>query len=266
VPFSLKEINPAGKWKLIDAQATNTVELKFSSAELKSKPDGDSSSLSLEYEVDKSGTTPGPQPVDKITSKQSQVQQEEILQNVITVNRAKEQLVISPDEIQFMKDISELIGSTPRTVNRYINIYHIIRSHRNLKKTETPLQDYCATMVLLGIVTGLPNESEEFFNNFIHQKQGTFGNLVEKTGTEFQALKDACNIPYNVSPSMQRTVGELPIEFMKQKFELVQRFSFRSYEVYEDLPASGPKPVNPSKKALVKNIDAQRNQVNNPKF
>jgi hypothetical protein len=46
----------------------------------------------------------------------------------------------------------------------------------------------------------------------------------------------------------------------------VQRFSFRSYEVYEDLPASGPKPVNPSKKALVKNIDAQRNQVNNPKF
>jgi hypothetical protein len=139
--------------------------------------------------------------------------------------------------MKFMKDISELIGNTPRTINRFVNVYRIIRSHRNLKKTSSPMQDYCATMILLGIITGLPNESESFFESLSQKKSGTFGDFLDEVGEEFRLLNNACSIKFKISESVEKTVNDLTIEFMKQKFELVQRFSFRSYSEKETSPA-----------------------------
>ncbi len=150
-------------------------------------------------------------------------------QKEANMKKAKEQLVISVEEINFMKGISELIGNSPRTINRYINIYRIIRSHSSLVKTEIPIQDYCAVMILLAIITGLPNESKEFFKSFAEEKTGTFKDFVTKSGTDFQLLKDACGVSFSISESSQKTVGEMTIDFMKERFELVQRFSFRNY-------------------------------------
>lgn len=243
VPLSLKEINQAGKCKLIDEQ------LKIKEQQVQTEPGKPDIKTIIDTEIkipsgeekkpaDDNNELP-PQP--KVVPEMTQKQEAEKKQNEMAVKRAKEMLVISPDEIKFMKDITDLIGNSPRTVNRYVNIYRIIRSHRNLNTTNFPIQDYCAIMILLGIVTGLPNESEKFFSELAQVKTGTFESFVNKTGDEFQSLKSACKVLFKISETSQKTVGKLTIKFMKQKFELVQRFSFRAYDGYEIPPATSQK-------------------------
>jgi peptidoglycan hydrolase-like protein with peptidoglycan-binding domain len=244
VPFSLKEMNKAGRNQLIDdhltdkehdvietpvpTDATHTTGATATVTESITSTKDTANLPSINPGTSGSATTPGTDVLPTGT-KDDVRKTEEAKKNEEAVKRAKERLVISADEVAFMKAISELIGETPRTINRFINIYRIIRSHRNMTKSAAPMQDYCATMILLGIITGLANESEAFFAALSQKTSGVFQDLFEEMGNVSPTLKNACKVPFKVSALSEKTVGELPVPFIKQKFELVQRFSFRAY-------------------------------------
>ena len=64
-----------------------------------------------------------------------------------------------------MENLSFLIGNSPRTIKRYINIYRIIRTHNQfIHDQDGNNYYYSAAMILVGIITGVPKQSVDFFH------------------------------------------------------------------------------------------------------
>jgi hypothetical protein len=242
IPLSLNEIGPAGKAKLIDEALKVTEQMTGAKKVQEGIKENDKTSTEnpegKEGAGSTTGTTGSPTEPHDPAKTNSDLKEKEKKETAKEIKASKQRLVVTAGEVQFMKDISSLVGHSPRAVNRYINIYRILRSHRNLKLSVTPLHDYCAVMILLGIITGLPNESEEFFSSMALETTGSFERFVNKQGDKFKSLKDACRVKFKVPGQPDSTVGRLSIDFMRQKFELVQRFSFRPYDEDEIISAS----------------------------
>jgi hypothetical protein len=66
-------------------------------------------------------------------------------------------IALTQDEIEFMKRLSALVGSTPRAVKRYINIYRLLRARVPKERLSEFLgnsgepREYEAVMLLIGI-------------------------------------------------------------------------------------------------------------------
>lgn len=76
-------------------------------------------------------------------------------------------LDIEPMELEFMEELRSLLGETPRSVKRFVNIYRLIKavSLDQIPKfvEDKPDADFKQVLFLLAILTGLPAISREFF-------------------------------------------------------------------------------------------------------
>jgi hypothetical protein len=76
-------------------------------------------------------------------------------------------LDIEPIELQFMENLRSLLGETPRSVKRFVNIYRLIKAV-SLSQSATfvedrPDADFKQVLFLLAVLTGLPSISRDFF-------------------------------------------------------------------------------------------------------
>jgi hypothetical protein len=147
-------------------------------------------------------------------------------------------LVIGEPEIKFLQEISFLIGDSPRTINRYINIYRIIRTHPKFVITEEKQIEYfCAAMLMLGIITGMPHISKKIFNEFLNeQNDTTFRKFIsgrEKKEMNFGGVKvrdPDYNLLYDTIEIKIGDIefGDVEINRFKSNMNLISRFSFRN--------------------------------------
>jgi tRNA A37 threonylcarbamoyladenosine biosynthesis protein TsaE len=78
-------------------------------------------------------------------------------------------LVIEHDEMYFMECLKPLLGLTPRSVRRFVNVYWLMKSmalaHPTVGNfvTKDKYADYQQVLFLLAVLTGLPNISHDFF-------------------------------------------------------------------------------------------------------
>jgi hypothetical protein len=76
-------------------------------------------------------------------------------------------LDIEPIELQFMEALRSLLGETPRSVKRFVNIYRLIKAVCLDQMTtfveDKPDADFKQVLFLLAVLTGLPAISREFF-------------------------------------------------------------------------------------------------------
>ena len=76
-------------------------------------------------------------------------------------------LDIEPIELQFMAELRSLLGETPRSVKRFVNIYRLMKAVSLDQTTkfvqDKPDADFKQVLFLLAILTGLPAISREFF-------------------------------------------------------------------------------------------------------
>lgn len=144
-------------------------------------------------------------------------------------------LKISHEEIGFMKSIAELIGDTPRTIKRFTNIYRIVRVHTNLEIIGDKIETYCAVMIVLGIITGLPNESNRLLIRMKKRKGGTLSDLVKEIDNIPAELKNCTTKKYQLRPSLEKQAGDIPLQTIQLNLDLVIRFSFRSYHLTEEM-------------------------------
>ena len=148
-------------------------------------------------------------------------------------------LEISEEEIKFMQRIGFLIGRSPRTIKRYINMYRIIRTHARfafLDKNE--MDHYFAAMVLLAFITGLPGEArlifdrimlaldEELFGNFL--KEYKTSSIDRELGQELQQLLHQMQFPKEGDVEIKR-LDQIPMSRFKKNLPLISRFSFRDF-------------------------------------
>jgi len=76
-------------------------------------------------------------------------------------------LDIQKIELQFMNELRSLLGQTPRSVKRFVNVYRLIKAvslDQSPKFVEDrPDADFKLVLFLLAVLTGLPSISREFF-------------------------------------------------------------------------------------------------------
>ena len=148
-------------------------------------------------------------------------------------------LEISEEEIKFMQRIGFLIGRSPRTIKRYINMYRIIRTHARfafLDKNE--MDHYFAAMVLLAFITGLPGEArlifdrimlaldEELFGYFL--KEYKTSSIDRELSQELQQLLHQMQFPKEGDVEIER-LDQIPMSRFKKNLPLISRFSFRDF-------------------------------------
>ena len=120
-----------------------------------------------------------------------------------------------------MQQLSPLFAGTPRTVNRYVNIYRIIKAHGGLHVAGPYERDeFLPILFLLAVVVGYPESADEFLSR-VQTAEDTqaCGDFIEGCGIE---------------PLRQRALEvtgaltSMHMRYLKKNLPLVARFSFRT--------------------------------------
>ncbi|MEO5564298.1 MAG: P-loop NTPase fold protein, partial [Chitinophagaceae bacterium] len=226
IPFALKPINDTGRKKLIDSQLESIVKkeedtskgtLGANASNNGKQETGSGNDHDHEETGNSSGNTPLPN--GKGTKAAAKNEAYPIL------------LQISKEELQFMKSIAFMIGDSPRTIKRYINIFRIIRSHARFTfYDKEALEHYAASMILLGIITGIPALVGPVFKLIENANTTTdFKTFVADQSITFSKNPDAYSELKKCVPVKcgNITVGDISLKKFKINLKLVSRFSFR---------------------------------------
>ena len=144
-----------------------------------------------------------------------------------------ETLIISEEEVKFIKDVSSIFGDSPRTVKRYTNIYRIIRTHNNFKvDPEDTILYHKAAIIMLAIITGQSGlakdilkliregKPSELFEDFLSEKSQKGLKIEFK---ESQLLTFLLGLYH--SKSLKKK--SLKLDHFQKNMNLVSRFSFK---------------------------------------
>jgi hypothetical protein len=107
---------------------------------------------------------------------------------------------------------------------RYVNIYRIIKSHRNLDVNPSYAKDdYMPTMFLLALIVGFSKETQGFVKELFD----------ETASPTLKAFLDKTSRPKELKDVVEKRCGddllELPLGCFQKDLELISRFSFRTF-------------------------------------
>jgi hypothetical protein len=118
-------------------------------------------------------------PIDGAVGKESIGETTEapvVLTREPAVNLNPDSLSLQSEERRFMESVVPLLGRSPRAVKRFLNTYRLMKaislsSGREFITSEE-FSDFKISMLLLAIVTGLPNISARLFNIILDAQSG----------------------------------------------------------------------------------------------
>lgn len=115
-------------------------------------------------------------------------------------------LDIIEDELKFMAALRPLLGQTPRSVKRFVNLYWLLKSIALTQVSgfieDKPYADFKQVLFLLAVLTGLPEISHEFFNllddgELLHQQMGLTAGRNDPQNQD-TTLKSVVNVLKNL--------------------------------------------------------------------
>lgn len=225
IPFALKAMNQTSKSSLIAAQL-----------KVKEAPKHIAPQLVEQEIVETTGNDPiiehrdiKPENVviDKTSDILSEPEKREPLTPTVAIDTAK--LLISSEEERFMQGLAFLIGDSPRTIKRFINIFRILRTHQGFQiDMDNELPYYYAAMIILAVVTGHSQSVDEFFGLI---KSSDSEKLFLTVMSESK-LSSLISIPAENESQyqMDAKIAPLSIAVFKANIDLVSRFSFSSLQ------------------------------------
>ncbi len=139
-----------------------------------------------------------------------------------------EHLKISKNEIKALQDFSSLIGSNPRIIKRFTNIYKIIKAHDtiNLDKSE---KNYISVMFLIALSIG------KYKNDIYFKLTKMLSNseLIDKKSIK-ESIKESINecskggkliAEFSKTPSYEK-IENIELNQLKKYYKLTDRFKF----------------------------------------
>lgn len=215
IPFALKLINRTGREKLIkylireemaDDKNVTGRQIYASVTEEAHATDAVSASLN--------------EPLDKKRNNENNAETEQ--EKPSKARKVKERLIFTTAELAYMQKISSLFGQTPRTINRYVNIYRIIKAHGSLKIVgDFSKEEFMPIMFVLGVIVGSSAFAEEFIDGISKADDNNeFKEFIEKS--KFPERLKALIKP------LSSDIENILIEDFKRNIELISRFSFRT--------------------------------------
>jgi KAP family P-loop domain/TIR domain len=229
IPFVLKPMDKMGKDKLIRSQ----LEQHLATAQAIMKP-------IIEADIESADDIPGSK--SQVDSEKSEVVHEKDQfdhkekNEVLFEKPQTERLQITEEEIKFMQAINFLIGDSPRTIKRYINIYRIIRTHKSFDQESKDLSEqYFSAMILLAVITGTPEQAGHFFKALeAYDNTAMFEKFINTHAAAQKKVADFRSVFLKLSGFLEsesgRKIGKLKIRDFKRHTSLIGRFSFRSLE------------------------------------
>ncbi|HLP54420.1 MAG TPA: P-loop NTPase fold protein [Fluviicola sp.] len=143
---------------------------------------------------------------------------------VVTV--APESVLITSEEKEYLQLLSCLVGSNPRTIKRYINIYRIVKTHDNsiiYSKEKMVMQ-----LFLTALFTGkFKREAFELFNK---DSGSALITLVRQDRLKPGELYEDLEKQLSVLAKQDKILSQLfldSMENLKKESEFIQRFSYR---------------------------------------
>jgi hypothetical protein len=197
IPFTLKPIDKTGREHLIEYL-------------LRTKPKPLPTPLTLEPVGNEKAPIPIPVPVPE---------------PILPKNELKE-LTYTAEELAYMQKISGIFGHTPRGINRYINIYRIIKSHKKFKvSSDFSPNEYIPTMVILAILVGYSLYAQDFITKIDEADAGiTFQEFINKPNIKPE-IKEVLNA------YLDDGILSMKMVLFKKNLELISRFSFRTLTI-----------------------------------
>jgi hypothetical protein len=147
------------------------------------------------------------------------------------VDPGPEALTLTEDEISFMEDLSEIVGSNPRAIKRFVNTYRIVKAHQAFDAEANTEQQTASVLLLLAIPLGNFKEllvpidalaSEHIANEplstyFLSPK-------IEPSAKELYQLL----LTKLAGKKITHALLDLTCEIVARQFELTGRFTFRN--------------------------------------
>ncbi len=159
---------------------------------------------------------------EKITADQDIVSKESTSTNndskTIGIDEEKiSALDISQEEIDEIKKLTGIIGTNPRAVKRFINIYRIVKTHEEFNYTSN--KDLISIMFLLALSIGIYKKRMQDFEDFIMIPQYssyTFANYKVNFAELYKEVEK------------NKAVMELTSKNFKEHYQFIKRFTFKN--------------------------------------
>lgn len=164
-------------------------------------------------------------------------------------------LTLTDNEIEFMKQLSPLIGRSPRAVKRFLNCYRLIKVGLSANQLRTFLQkegqpgEFTSVMLLLGVITGAPSislyfiqELEKYTTTIKAINLNTFLNNLD-TNPEVGKEQDWPRIKEFLQEQIDAGEGEPTLASLISITPRVSRYSFRVARAGNQSSAGRNKPA-----------------------
>jgi KAP family P-loop domain len=217
IPFAIKSIEDASGKALI-AQLLEKELYNQAAAERKESAFELDSHAGNQDKGDSQSTGPGP------ASSAPQTASDE----------ATEPLRMTREELRFMQRLSPIFARTPRHINRYVNIYRILKSQRGLKidRQDAP-DEYYRILFLLAVLIGYPQLAAPFFKTIKAGKSGQHLTdlLSGPEGEPFKVASVGMQLASAIPAVLEGDFMYTQLGALWPNLELVSRFSFRTIEL-----------------------------------
>ena len=142
---------------------------------------------------------------------------------------APEALRISETEREYIEKISPLIGTTPRTIKRFINMYRLIRAHENLASVKDE-KEFLIVIFILTMHLGVYKEkADALFYKLRENLNSSLKKILDMLeGEEFKDIRYAL-IFNNLHELLKIEAGDF-VDYLS----FIRRFSFNALE--EQIP------------------------------
>lgn len=182
---------------------------------------------------------------------QTDAAQQQDLAPPVTPDLSPEGLSISRAELEFMSALAPLLGRSPRTLKRFVNVYRLIRVGLSAYERQLflsaahGLADYRSVLLLLAVDTGAPLAAKLMFETMRDLSNGilvrvdadaqkrlapTFTNLIEQVDGRAtpSATADWHRVRYWVNRQLQQEMLPDDVTRCNRWLQRVGRFSFHA--------------------------------------
>ena len=207
IPFNLKSANSEGVRNIIDQMLKGSIRAEESQSYAPNDSPDD---------------LPKPEIVDELRKMEDEETIKESEPSELK-SLSRNALILNEYELEDIKKLSPILGNTPRSIKRFVNIYRIVRAHDNIADQNLKQEDYQIIMFLLALPIGKYKEVAEDIYNILHL-DSTEGSLADFLGKNEADQVD----PY---PKLMAELNKSPILNLKNdKFQkhlpFIRRFNF----------------------------------------
>lgn len=148
---------------------------------------------------------------------------------IISIDSKK--FIITNEEISHILEYASIIGNTPRTIQRFVNVYRIIRAHPNVMLPDTFSVEHKYIIGYLALVIGLPNTAVSITKLILlsENSSSTLIQLLDKT----EHQKDILRIKLALTAETFNDFKAVKSKQLTEWALLVSRFSFRATEIMQ---------------------------------